>query len=305
MTAGALTVSRTFDSRYQLSGIQAGSVMNLTLTHDGAGNVKTVSGLTKPPLASGTSAYSHTANRLISATGVSEATYSHDNSGNIVSDGTRTFTYNQNHRLTRVSAGSDVIAEYEYDAFGRRMRKIAGGETVCFIYDVNSLLIGETDGDGNPLRDYVYLNGQPAAMKVYGEGAGWYYFLNDHLGTPQKLVDASGNVVWEAGYLPFGDVQIGRADVENNLRFPGQYYDAETGLHYNWHRYYDPGSGRYITGDPIGLEGGMNVYAYVNGNPVNWADPDGLARKGNKGDGSASGKNTSNPYKALSKNNFP
>jgi RHS repeat-associated protein len=64
--------------------------------------------------------------------------------------------------------------------------------------------------------------------------------------------------------------------VKNNLRFPGQYFDQETGLHYNWHRFYDPETGRYITADPIGLDGGMNLYAYTGGDPVNWIDPEGL-----------------------------
>ena len=141
-------------------------------------------------------------------------------------------------------------------------------------YDGN--LISETDGAGNPLRDYVYLNGEPAAMKLYGDQSVWYYFLNDHLGTPQKIVNASGTLVWEPGYMPFGEARVLVADVENNLRFPGQYYDSETGLHYNYHRYYDPDSGRYLTPDPIGLAGGMNLYIYVDGNPVNWADKYGL-----------------------------
>ncbi|MDU9051105.1 MAG: RHS repeat-associated core domain-containing protein [Candidatus Electrothrix sp. Rat3] len=106
------------------------------------------------------------------------------------------------------------------------------------------------------------------------EGA--YYYVTDHLGAPQIITDDSGSVVWEAEYLPFGDVNISVADIENNLRFPGQYYDAETGLHYNWNRYYDPETGRYIAADPIGLDGGLNLYSYVDQNPINFIDPKGL-----------------------------
>ena len=87
------------------------------------------------------------------------------------------------------------------------------------------------------------------------EGA--YYYITDHLGAPQIITDDSGSVVWQAEYLPFGKVNISVAQIENNLRFPDQYFDAETGLHYNWNRYYDPETGRYIAADPIGLDGGV------------------------------------------------
>ncbi len=103
----------------------------------------------------------------------------------------------------------------------------------------------------------------------------YFYHLN-HLGTPQAMTDEAGNIVWQADYKPFGEVAVTTGDVRNNFRFPGQYFDEETGLHYNWHRYYDPKTGRYMTPDPIGLEGGINLYAYVTGNPVNRTDISGL-----------------------------
>ncbi|NDY43315.1 RHS repeat-associated core domain-containing protein [Dissulfurirhabdus thermomarina] len=90
------------------------------------------------------------------------------------------------------------------------------------------------------------------------------------------LVDATGVVTWRAEYEAFGLAQIEIEVVGNNLRFPGQYFDQETGLHYNWHRYYDPAAGRYLTPDPIGLAGGINLFAYVQNNPVNFTDPYGL-----------------------------
>ncbi len=84
-------------------------------------------------------------------------------------------------------------------------------------------------------------------------------------------------MVWLGHYSPFGQVTVDPAStVGNNLRFAGQYNDAETGLHYNWHRYYDPITGRYLTPDPIGLDGGINLYVYAGNNPLRFVDPEGL-----------------------------
>ncbi len=105
-----------------------------------------------------------------------------------------------------------------------------------------------------------------------------YFFHNDHLGTPQEMTDMDQNVVWRAGKDPFGDGEVEVASIDNNLRFPGQYYDEETGLHYNWNRYYDPRTGRYITSDPIGLIGGINTFGYVDANPLKYIDPNGYAK---------------------------
>jgi len=102
-----------------------------------------------------------------------------------------------------------------------------------------------------------------------------YYYNNDHLGTPQQLLDSAGQVVWQAQYSAFGKANISINIIENNLRLPGQYYDSETGLHQNFYRDYDPALGRYIESDPIGLAGGINFYAYVYQNPLKYTDPTG------------------------------
>jgi len=95
------------------------------------------------------------------------------------------------------------------------------------------------------------------------------------------LTDASNTVVWESVYKPFGEVEVNpNSSVVCNFRFPGQYYDQETGLHYNYFRYYDPTTGRYLRSDPIGLLGGVNLWTYANLNPINSVDPEGLEVSG-------------------------
>ena len=102
-----------------------------------------------------------------------------------------------------------------------------------------------------------------------------YFIHNDHLGTPQVVTDQSQMVVWEGQQKPFGEVEETTASIEQLSRFPGQYFDEESNLHYNYFRDYDPTLGRYIQSDPIGLRGGINTYAYVGGNPLMYTDPTG------------------------------
>jgi RHS repeat-associated protein len=110
-----------------------------------------------------------------------------------------------------------------------------------------------------------------------------FYYHTDHLGTPQLLTDAAGQQALEMEYQAWGAAReiltqaAQSAGLRNPLRFQGQYHDDESGLHYNRYRYYDPDTGRFISRDPIGLLGGMNVHAYAP-NPVEWVDPLGLAR---------------------------
>jgi|GEM_PF-4014628 len=90
------------------------------------------------------------------------------------------------------------------------------------------------------------------------------------------MTDQQGQIIWAADYAPFGKATVTYAGTVQNLRLPGQYYDWETGWHYNMQRYYDPGIGRYWQSDLIGLGGGINTYTYVRNNPLRWIDPFGL-----------------------------
>ena len=140
-------------------------------------------------------------------------------------------------------------------------------------------LIGEYDSTGTEIKTYGWKPGSvwttdPLFMK---EGSSYFFYHTDHLGTPQKMTAVNGAVVWAAKYSSFGEANVDAAStITNPLRFPGQFFDAETGLHYNWHRYYDSGIGRYLRVDPFGLMFCENVYNYGESNPINNIDPFGL-----------------------------
>jgi len=161
------------------------------------------------------------------------------------------------------------VGEYVHNAMGQRVVKDTAGGAVHFVYDLSGRLVAEADGTtGAATAEYVY-EGMPLAFL---RGGAVYYIHTDHLGTPQALTDSSGAIAWNAVYRPFGETAHAGGSVAFNLRFPGQYFDAETGLHYNWFRDYDPALGRYVQSDPIGLRGGWNTYGYVGGNPVRRMD---------------------------------
>jgi len=140
---------------------------------------------------------------------------------------------------------------------------------------------GNYDLDQDPLYNGMYEpgfdeNGDPPAPLE-----SIHYYQCDHLGTPMELTDEDGNIAWEANYKAWGEARLTisetarKAGLKNPIRFQGQYLDEETGLHYNRYRYYDPASGRFVSKDPIGLAGGLNLHGYAP-NPAQWIDPIGL-----------------------------
>lgn len=137
------------------------------------------------------------------------------------------------------------------------------------------MLYGEYTSAGALVREYVYLNGQPLAQVDAGSPEVLTYIHTDHLGTPRFGTNTGGTQVWAWSSDAFG-VGAPSGSRTVNLRMAGQYYDSESGLFYNWNRYYNPNIGRYVSSDPIGLKGGLNPFSYAEASPVMYSDPEGL-----------------------------
>jgi RHS repeat-associated protein len=184
-------------------------------------------------------------------------------------------TYNQAGQLAAVTSGNEPLAQYTYDGFGQRLVKtLPPSSGALYQHDLNGYLLEETDAQGNPQADYIYLDGTPVG--TISPGANQVYFLHaDRLGTPQLATDSAQQTAWSATYLPFGQTSSVQGMIMQNLRLPGQHFDSESGWNHNGFRDYAQNWGRYLQTDPIGLAGGMNTYQYARANPVNFIDPKG------------------------------
>ena len=295
--------SKAYDLGYNLSNITAGSVQNLTYTPDVAGKI---SAITNNLDATRNQSFGYDdLNRLETASGIyGSFSYTYDNTGNrqtmTKNSVTDAYTYLPGTSIINAVTGSSpksfmhdadgniledmkietglpdvTTSEYIYNDAGQRLRKISGSLVIYYHYDLGGNLIAETDATGLLVKAYIYMGGIRIAT-IAADGSICYYH-NNHLETPEVMTNQSGSVVWKADYLPFGKADVDPAStVVNDFRFPGQIFDGETGYHYNWNRYYDTETGRYVTADPIGLLGGVNLYGYVLNDPVNLIDPEGL-----------------------------
>jgi len=219
-----------------------------------------------------TKSYTYTS-KTNTLTNIDNTTYTYDATGNIIDDGTHTYTYDGRNRL--VGVDSNVTYQYNYD--NKRVSKSIAGTTTYYIYDAHKL-IGEYDANGAVIKEYVYHNDTPIAI-IDKDSTKRIYA--DHLNTPRRVANTTNDIIWSWESKPFGeDAPTGSYML--NLRFPGQYFDVETGHHYNINRDYNPVTGRYIQSDPIGFDGGVNGYLYVGGNPVVLVDLLGLDASGDR-----------------------
>jgi RHS repeat-associated protein len=226
---------------------------------------------------------SGTSNRLSSISGTLSRSYGYDASGNVLTDGNLTATYNNRGRLSTLTANGSTETIL-YNALGERV-KVSGGArgTVLYLYDEAGHLLGEYDGSGNLLEETVWLGDIPVAtLRPNGSTVSVYYVHTDHLNTPRRVTRPSDNAVLWTWYAdPFGsklpnENPQGAGTFSYNLRFPGQVYDPQAGLSYNYFRDYDPQVGRYVESDSLGLGGGLSTYTYVSDDPIELVDPEGL-----------------------------
>ncbi|MFI5612290.1 RHS repeat-associated core domain-containing protein [Amycolatopsis sp. NPDC051903] len=260
-----------------------------TYAYDASGNILHSRGPLAEPDA-GPRGY--TGNRLSAAGAVR---YAHDAQGRVIARhepaaaGVRTWTYRWDARDRLVAVGTPEGGEwrYRYDPLGRRVAKqfwLPGAaepaEETLFVWS-GQLLVEQLQRtrDGQRLAltwDHVPGTVRPVTQtEQLGTAVRFFSFVTDQVGTPVDLVAADGAVAWHANASLWGRTRPDRAGGATPLRFPGQYADDETGLHYNVYRYYDPGTGRYLSQDPLGLVPAPNPVTYVP-NPLFDADPLGL-----------------------------
>lgn len=218
--------------------------------------------------------------------------YEHDREGRLIrktekpnSDAPRVweFFWDAQGRLCKIHRPDSQVWTYKYDAFGRRIEKKGPESKITYIWNRDSLVHELSDDDH--LVSWLYVSDSFVVLGKITNGV-LLSIVSDHLSTPIQMIDGQGEVVWSASHSAWGQLHSPKAinpDNDCSIRFQGQWFDAESGLHYNRFRYFDSATARFISQDPIRLGGGLNLYQYVE-NPINWVDPFGLAACHDSGD---------------------
>ncbi|MFZ4859450.1 MAG: RHS repeat-associated core domain-containing protein [Desulfuromonadaceae bacterium] len=286
-TEAVFTFSYQYDQEDRVSSVTDSEFGTRQFAYDGESQLLSVS--SDRPGKNETFAYDRSGNRThcngeaahfnslnqLTSQGASRCAY--DARGNLVSCVTSgvawRYTYNSRNLLIKAVDQQGHYVSFGYDAFGRRVWKRSGGNETCYFWAGEQIVCEVCDAKKN---EYLYHPGTYTPLVTRVNGMIFCYY-NDHLGTPRRLTDGQGTTVFSADYSAFGQALTKTKIIPNPLRFAGQYYDEETGLHYNRFRYYSPQLGRYLSRDPITYMAGLNFYSYVSNNSINSIDPLGLS----------------------------
>lgn len=204
----------------------------------------------------------------------------YDDRGNLIDDGVHTYEYDFNNHLLKAIAKSDgsVVGEYKYDALGRRIEKQASGTTTAYYYDGDRVIEEHTGGATAAV--FVYGIGIDDVVSMERDGTTIYYLANS-LGSIVALTDPTGSIIEEYSYDAYGTPNVIASGQGNPYRYAGRRLDEETALYHYRYRNYDSATGRFLQHDLLGYEDSLNLYEFVQSNPINRIDPYGLASNPN------------------------
>ena len=263
-----------------LHAIRGGGV-NERFDYDPAGNLARVRTEGQPPI---DQVFRHGPGSRLSQRG--DTLYQYDDDGRLIKkteanggDPPRVwlFSWDAMDRLPPGPAAGRLRLAVQIRCVRTPHRETRPGASTRFLWD-REVIVQEIVGEEKASAWIYDIESFVPLAKVQGDRL--YSVVCDQLGTPRELVDTQGRVVWGAEYTAWGAIarQYGQdPEVECPIRFQGQWFDEELGLHYNWYRYYDPQTGSFLSQDPVGFAGGINPYLYAK-NPINWVDPFGLIR---------------------------
>ncbi|WP_411861349.1 RHS repeat-associated core domain-containing protein [Xanthomonas arboricola] len=274
-----LEIGLGYDALGRLTALKDGGTGTLIdgYTYDATGNRLTA----KVGMATQAYIYPATSHRLSAVAGVAR-TYDAAGNATAIGGAARQYTYDTSGRMTQARRAGAVTMNYRYNGRGEQVRRFLGATNTYTLYDESGHWLGDYDTNGVARQQAIWLDDLPLGLLT--DTKKLHYIEPDHLGSPRVVIDPARDVAvwnWSLKGEAFGNTAPNQdpdgdgAAFVFDMRFPGQRYDAASGLNQNYFRDYDAATGRYAQSDPIGLAGGMNSYAYVGSSPVQMTDPSG------------------------------